>query len=386
MILLGDLDSSYWKPQTMALLVQRVREGAGLLAFGGYHSLGPGGYGATPIEAILPVLTGDRNIGQITDPFLPILTPAGRDHPIFANIGKFFPTVDLAASSRRAATAGRLRTGQGARPGALVLATHPGQDDKLPVLAVQPVGKGRSAVFTSDTTRNWQQVPRAMDQESPFARFWGQMIRWLANRTAEVKAAAGITARTDKAYYEPDSAITVQAAVRDKDGEGTDQAGVVAQVKTPRGKTDTVTLAPVAGSAGSYQGTFEPKQPGTYEIDVEGRLGEVVLKAEPTTAEVGRPNLEFDRLDLDDAQLSRIAEATGGRYFHISTADQLIAELDRKEKRRHVSLEQPLYFPGSSGSSSSACSPPSGSSAGGFNCDEPGSRLQATWTPRPWRG
>ena len=53
------------------------------------------------------------------------------------------------------------------------------------MLAVQPVGKGRAAVFTSDTTRNWQQVPRAMDQESPFARFWGQMIRWLANRTAE---------------------------------------------------------------------------------------------------------------------------------------------------------------------------------------------------------
>ena len=52
----------------------------------------------------------------------------------------------------------------------------------------------------------------AMDQESPFARFWGQMIRWLANCTAEVKAEAGITARTDKAYYGPDSAITILPA------------------------------------------------------------------------------------------------------------------------------------------------------------------------------
>ena len=76
-ILLGDLDSSYWKPQPMELLVQRVRAGAGLLAFGGYHSLGPGGYGGTALEGILPVLTGDRNLGQITDPFLPILTPSG---------------------------------------------------------------------------------------------------------------------------------------------------------------------------------------------------------------------------------------------------------------------------------------------------------------------
>ena len=344
-VLLGDLDSSYWKREPMELLVQRVRAGAGLLAFGGYHSLGPGGYGGTALEGILPVLTGDRNIGQITDSFLPILTPAGRDHPIFANIGKFFPTSSSPPQAPGLPPLDGCVRVKGARPGALVLATHPGADGKLPVLAVQRVGKGRAAVFTSDTTRNWQQVPRAMDQESPFARFWGQLIRWLANRTADVKTEAGITARTDKAYYEPDSSITILAAVRNKEGEGTEQAGVVAQVKNPQGTTDTVTLAPVAGSAGSYQGSFEPKRPGTYEIMVEARLGATVLKAEETTAEVGRPNLEFDRLDLDDVLLSRIAAATGGRYFHISTADQLIGELDRKEKRRHVSLEQPLYFP-----------------------------------------
>ena len=45
---------------------------------------------------------------------------------------------------------------------------------------------------------------------------------------------------------------------------------------------------------------------------VEARLGETVLTAEQTAAEVGRPNLEFDRLDLDDAMLTRIATATGG--------------------------------------------------------------------------
>ena len=129
-------------------------------------------------------------------------------------------------------------------------------------------------------------------------------------------------------------------------GRGPTRPRSTAQVKTPGGTTDAVTLAPIAGSAGSYQGTFEPKRPGTYEISVEATLGSKVLRAEKTTAEVGRPNLEFDRLDLDDQTLARIAGATGGRYLHISTADPLIGELDRKERRRHVSLEQPLYFPG----------------------------------------
>ena len=68
---------------------------------------------------------------------------------------------------------------------------------------------------------NWQQVPRALDQESPFLRFWGQMVRWLANRTESVKTEAGISTQTDKAYYAPDAPITITAVVRDKEGEGT---------------------------------------------------------------------------------------------------------------------------------------------------------------------
>ncbi len=88
-----------------------------------------------------------------------------------------------------------------ARPGASVLATCSVDGTDMPVLAIQPVEKGRSAVFTGDTTRKWQQGPRALDQETPFLRFWGQMVRWAAGRTGPVEAAAGITASTDKGYY-----------------------------------------------------------------------------------------------------------------------------------------------------------------------------------------
>jgi uncharacterized membrane protein len=344
-ILLGDLDSTAWKPEALELVVKRVRDGAGLLALGGYRSLGPGGYGTTALQAILPVLTGGREVGQVTDPFLPMLTPAGREHPIFANIGKFFPTPSAPPRVGGLPPLDGCVRIKEMQPGATALAVYPGEGGTMPVLAVMPAGKGRVAIFTGDTTRNWQQAPRALDQESPFLRFWGQVIRWLANRSDEMKVEGGIAARTDKAYYEPDAPITVRAAVRDKEGEGTDQAQVVAQVAAPGGTSEAVSLSPIAGSAGNYEGTIEPKRPGTYEIAVQARLGEKLLRAEPVSAEVGKPNLEFDRLDLDDRMLTQIAAATGGRYFHLSTADELLGELDRKEKRRHVSIEQPLYFP-----------------------------------------
>lgn len=347
--LIGDLDATYWKGRAMAALVERVRGGAGLIMVGGYHSLGPGGYAGTPLEPVLPVFVGARGIGQLTDPFLPELTPDGRAHPIFTNIAGFFPAAGAGAAPQDGGLPlldGCTRV-EGARPGATVLAVHPksGGGRPMPVLAVQPFGKGRAAAFSADTTRNWQQGPRALDRETPFLRFWGQVVRWLANRTEAVKAEAGVTARADKASYQPDEAVGLVATVRDDRGEGTGDAEVSAQVGGPGGKVESVALYPSPGSTGNYGGTFQPKRSGAYRMVVAATLGRASLRSEPFTVEVGRPNLEFDRVDLDEATLVKVAAATGGRYRHVSTADRLIEDLDRRERRSRVAFEQPLAFP-----------------------------------------
>ena len=236
--ILGDIDSSYFRPQQQEMLVKRVRAGAGLVMLGGYHSLGPGGYHGTPLGDVLPVALGGREIGQLTDSFLPLLTPDGIHHPIFANIGGFFPTPQGPPKiGGLPPLDGCTRVGP-RRPGATVLATAPAAAATMPVLAVQPLDRGRTAVFAGDTTRKWQQGPRALNQESPFLRFWGQTVRWLAGRDANVETQAGITASTDKAYYEPGEPIRISAIVRDKEGQGASHARVVATVRGPTGRVE----------------------------------------------------------------------------------------------------------------------------------------------------
>ena len=83
---------------------------------------------------------GDRDIGQITDPFLPVLTPAGRDHPIFSNIGKFFPTQTSPPQVAGLPPLDGCVRVKGIRPGGLVLAVHPGEGGRMPVLAVESGG------------------------------------------------------------------------------------------------------------------------------------------------------------------------------------------------------------------------------------------------------
>ncbi len=343
--IIGDLDASYLRPEQQQLFIQRVRDGAGLVMLGGYHSLGPGGYAGTPIGGVLPVLLGDRDVGQVTDPFLPTLTPDGTHHPIFANIADFFPTESGGPKEEGLPPLlGSTRVGP-QRPGATVLATCPLEADEMPVLAIQPEGDGRTAVFCGDTTRNWQQGPRALEQESPFLQFWGQMVRWLAGRTTEVTTEASIVGSTDKGYYEPEEMVAISAVVRDEQGEGTDEAAVVAKIRGPAGRPDRVELAVVPGPGGHYSGTYEPKAAGAYEVEIEAKLGELTLTADKIAVEVGRPNLEFEKLDLDEKTLARIAANTGGRSVHISTAAHLIDQLDRTQRKKRIYMEWPLFWP-----------------------------------------
>ncbi len=61
--------------------------------------------------------------------------------------------------------------------------------------------------------------------------------------------------------------------------------------------------------------------------------------------EVGRANLEFEKLDLDDKTLAQIAAETGGRYVHLSTAVTLIDQLDRTQRQKSELHKTELYRP-----------------------------------------
>jgi uncharacterized membrane protein len=341
----GDIDSSYIRPEQQRMFVKRIREGAGAVMLGGYHSLGPGGYAGTPLGDALPLKLGGRDVGQYNESFLPVLTPDGSHHPIFANIAGFFPTRQGEAKTPGLPPLEGCTRVEAARPGATILATLPSEAGDMPVLAVQPLDRGRTAVFTADTTRRWQQGPRALGQDSPFLRFWGQMVRWLAGRAETLAAQTGVDASADKTVYQPGETIHLAATVRSRDGQAAENAKVEATVKGPHGSTDRVTLSAVPGPSGHYSGALEPRMAGRYDIVVDARLGELALASEKLSVEVGRPNLEFERLDLDEKTLAAIASSTGGRYVSLSAADHFIEQLGHSKHKKTVIVEKQLYWP-----------------------------------------
>ncbi len=351
--IIGDLDRSYFSAPQLTNLKTAIGEGRGLVMVGGYNSFGPGGYEGTAMEEILPVLVGARSIGQETTPFVLKLTPEGANHPIFYGTKGFFQ-YQSDAPSRRLPYLKGCNVLARAKPGTSILAEHPertGASGPLIVLAVHNYGKGRAAAFAADTTYQWYLPFKAMGRESPYIKFWGQMVRWLANK--EVKEQSdepGLDLLVRKPFYNPGEKVLVRAKVRAEEGRATNFATTTGVLLGPGSERESLTLALVPGAVGVYETTLDPLDPGTYKVLVEAKKEGVALGKAEVEFTVGRPNQEFDRLSIDRALLKKIARATGADYYEPAAFGDLVERLRtlmiKEDIHREVGIQTvPGLFP-----------------------------------------
>jgi uncharacterized membrane protein len=328
--IIGDMDRSYFSGPQLENLKTAIGEGRGLIMIGGYNSFGPGGYEGTAMEEILPVQVGPRTVGQDTTPFVIKLTPEGANHPVFFGTKDFFQYQSGTPPEKLPQLKG-CNILVRAKPGASILAEHPqrtNQNGPLIVLAVQQYGKGRSAAFAADTTYQWYLPYKALGRESPYIKFWGQMVRWLANKEIKEQATApGVDLLVRKPFYNPGEKVMIRAKVRGDEGRATNFAAVSGLLLGPGNDRKTLALALVPGSVGVYEQELESPDPGEYKVLVEARKDNKRLGVEEVKFTVGRPNQEFDRLSIDRGLLQKLAQVTGGDYYEPAAFGDLIERL-----------------------------------------------------------
>lgn len=322
-VILGDIDSSFWTKEQLRLLADFVRAGKGLLMLGGHSTFGPGGYGDSPLQDVLPVVCGPREIGQEDTPFVPQLTADGQASSLLADTQDFL----LGPGGQQAKLAVPELTGcvktAGLKPGASALAIHPTRKDDagpLIVLASQQAGKGRAVAFTADTTWRWQLEMEGRKLQSPYARFWQQMMRYLANVKIKEKAAsAGIVGRTERSFLEAGQSLPLLARVQDTDGATSDAAVSLMLVPAdrPNEPGKPIAMEPTA-SSGIFEGTISPPDSGTYTLKFSAvsKAGQP-LGADELPLVVASQNIETDRLARDEANLQAIATRSHGLYADI---------------------------------------------------------------------
>ena len=341
-IVLGDLDASFLNEQQQKDLEQAVRDGAGLLMIGGQNSFAPGGWEKTTLASLLPVTLEKVTPAQINTPFVPQLTPIGEAHPIFRNISGYFPTASRSTPEKTDPAlpdlTGCVALGS-AKPGASILAVHPKErvnNQAAIVLAVQQYGKGRTAAFAGDTTFHWNRVMRGLQQESPYNRFWGQMVRWLASEEgSEKKTGASVTAMMTKERFQPDEPVLLRAAVTGSDGRAMTGAQVWADVTGPDGKTTRVPLVGTETTAndGMYQSSrgtegYKPAMAGKYEVTFGASSRDnLPLGADKASFTVLPAAGERDVLAAQPQTLATISQQTRGTSIDLPSLPALTERL-----------------------------------------------------------
>ncbi len=348
-VILGDIARKEFTGVQIEYLKEFVDGGGALLALGGYHAFGAGGYADSALADLLPVTMGGERDGHLEEAFVPVLTAEGRGHLVFRGSEELFTGLQA-----RAGLDGANRVA-GAKPGAQVLAVHPHEraaGRPMPVVAVQSYGAGRAMALTADTTWKWKFQVEAQGLDSPYYRFWRQSVRWLAGRKEEEMAPDQLVkAWTARVEYESGKAVLLKARVRNRDGEPEERARVEVNISYPipvrtvasdgaeaLENGTTVRLEPVPLSLGEYQLPWQPPASGLYQATAAAYDGGTdpsgVEGAELGTDRfefvVGHAASEFDRVDVDEQMLRSLANQTGGVFHTLATAGQIPEELEAR--------------------------------------------------------
>ena len=212
-----------------------------------------------------------------------------------------------------------------AKPGAVVLMhVVPPSGRKMPLLALENYGRGRSAVFATGGSWRWKMWQEHTDRSHP--AFWQQLMRWLAAETP-----GQVVVSTTRQVVSDEAAVPLRAEVRDKEYKPRSDVKVEAHVMGPGGPAGTVELAPQPLESGVYTAEWRADKPGAYVVEAVALRGQ---------EEIGRDVLQFRREDgvAENFRVSQnrellegLAEQTGGRYFKPAEAGKLAPEISYSE-------------------------------------------------------
>ncbi len=326
-VLVGDADPSFMSQSQMQNLVEFVTQKGGGILFIAGENFDPLSYKGSPLELLLPIeLAEARNptaLGNALSAFRPELTVEGRGSPIFRfgddeassnqvwqNLPELFWLIECPRK----------------KPAAVVLAEHPtltGSDGKLPVMLYQFVGAGKSMLNTIDDTWRW----RFRVGDRYFGRYWIQTIRFLARSKLLGQKQAELL--TDRRRYQRNQPIQIR--VRFPNPALAPASGEVNVQIEQKGQARTLKLKTAPGSKNIFEGALPQAPEGEYTVRLlpppvlEGPIPTSTFRVDPPAGELERPQ-------MNEPELLRVAQTTGGKFYTPETVQTLLKDLPKPQK------------------------------------------------------
>ena len=220
------------------------------------------------------------------------------------------------------------------------------------VFATQFVGAGRTAFLGFDSTHRWRRF-----DEKLFNRFWIQTLRYLVEGKLMGGRARG-SVTTPKQQYDLGESVVITARALDESynplqlpalelkaipaSKRAEPGAAEGASEAPADEYTNVSLMPIPGREGFYQGRFVPRRTGAYHLRMEltaGATGRATIEREIL---VTQPDIELRQPAMQRSRLQQlVTEAGEGLYCDPDEAIGLAALIPDRSRTPPPIRERP---------------------------------------------
>ncbi|MSO20511.1 MAG: hypothetical protein EXQ56_08615 [Acidobacteria bacterium] len=322
-LILGSIQASFFSPEQQRSIYEFVsRRGGGLLMLGGRMAFADGGYQASTLADLLPVELDNRGATS-TLHRLPAkfrLTARGMEK-IQINTGTASDdTASQLAWDKLPQLANYQTTGK-PKPGAVVLGEGVNEGgDIVPLLIAEHFGRGRTALFATDSSWRWQMQMPSEDHSHEF--FWRQLLSSMVTETPRF-----VSVMPEKPLYADEETVRLVGHVYDEQFEPVNAAEAVATVNFPDGSKQEVLMTHSVEEDGVFYGEMKAAPAGIYNVELSAKLADKQIGTSSAYFQRADGVVEHFSPELNAPFLSRMAEQTGGKYYPLAEAGKLPEQL-----------------------------------------------------------
>ncbi len=336
-VLLGEIPPDQWTAPDSIRLAGFVSRGGGLIVLDGHldriETLTRQG-----LSDLIPIIASSsfskaENFGDLKS-IGP--TPIAADLPLFNVAGNANASADL---WKRLPPPQAIRSVRPS-PDAEVWASVVKEDgEATPWMITRLFGGGRVVYLATDQTWRW----RYKVADRFHAKFWNQLFAAVMP-TAYSANDQYVSLGTDKIDYDEDESVHVSARLQGVDGKPVGDATVDALLYQDDRLVRVVPMNVDDPARGTYLASAESLPTGRYDVRVRASGFEQDALSATTSIWIQDDTAgEWSAVSLNEPTLQRIADRGGGRYFHESDADSLLAELRPLSNGRTIESDYLLW-------------------------------------------
>ena len=223
-----------------------------------------------------------------------------------------------------------------------------------PILMLQRTGLGKSLLIAAEGLWNWGfgvNTFKDTRYDGIYARFWAQVVRWMATDTDD----DGLHLTTDADTYAIGDTAQVTAYLYSKSYRSTQtDATVQFEIVPPEGAPFQLQIRGVTennGEAASeqtdmgnlYTTQFALLQNGTYRIRATGETGDQTLGEDQIDIHVHPQLAELETPQLNEDLLKELTAKTGGAYFTMADTASVAENVADVQNPVFIDAERELW-------------------------------------------